>query len=95
MRGTSAVALRIERYDGAHGFDDPSVPPEWTIERLTQAAVPKLHYPLTDVSSGKPLRYSMLHDGVELPRDQTVGDAFTERRARVHVVHEYANAHAR
>ncbi len=92
MNGASAIALRIERYDGAYGFDDPSVPGEWTIEELTSRAAPKLRYPATDVSTGKPLRYSMLHDGVELRRDQTVGDAFPNRQARVHVVHEYANA---
>jgi hypothetical protein len=92
MNGASNVALRIERQDGAYGFDDPGVPAEWTIESLTAKAVPRLRYPATDVSTGKPLRYSMLHDGVELPRDMTVGDAFPKRRARVHVVHEYANA---
>lgn len=86
------MALRIERQDGAYGFDDPAVPGDWTIEALTTRAAPKLRYPMTDVSTGKPLRYSMLHDGVELPRDQTVGAAFPERQARVHVVHEYANA---
>ena len=92
MNAASSVALRVERYDGAHGFDDPSVPGDWTIETLTQRAAPKLRYPLTDVSTGKPLRYSLLHDGVEVPRDQTVARAFPQRRARVHVVHEYANA---
>ena len=94
MTGAASVALRIERQDGAHGFDDPAVPAEWTIEELTVRAVPKLRYPTTDVSSGKPLRYSMLHEGVELPREQTVGTVFPKRRARVHVVHEYQNANA-
>ena len=88
----ATVALRIERQDGAHGFDDPAVPGDWTIEAVTARAVPKLRYPKTDISSGKPLRYSMLNDGVELPRDQTVGTVFPKRRARVHVVHEYVNA---
>ena len=92
MNEASSVALRIERQDGAHGFDDPAVPADWTIERLTARAAPKLRYPTVDVSSGKSLAYSMLHDGVELPRDLTVGAAFPKRRARVHVVHEYANA---
>lgn len=92
MNSAMSVALRIERQDGAYGFDDPAVPDDWTIEDLTTRAAPKLRYPLTDVSTGKPLRYSMLHDGVELPRDQTVGAAFPARRGRVHVVHEYANA---
>ena len=68
-------------------------PMEKRIEKLTGHAAPKLRYPTTDVSTGKPLRYSMLHDGVELPRDQTVGTSFPKRRGRVHVVHEYANAH--
>ena len=94
MDTSTNVALRIERYDGAYGFDDPNVPREWTIEQLTSEAAPKLRYPMTDVSSGKPLRYSLLHDGVELPRDRKVGDAFPTRQARVHVVHEYANARA-
>jgi hypothetical protein len=92
MNAATTVALRIERYDGAHGFDDPSVPADWSIEELTTHAAPRLRYPSTDVSTGKPLRYSMLHDGVELPRDQTVGKAFPKRQARVHVVSEYANA---
>jgi hypothetical protein len=92
MNGASGVALRIERQDGSHGFDDPAVPVDWTIEHLTAEAAPKLRYPTTDISTGKALHYSMLHDGVELPRDQKVGDAFPKRRARVHVVHEYTNA---
>jgi hypothetical protein len=92
MNEATAVALRIERYDGAYGFDEPYVPAGWTIEELTARAAPKLRYPTTDVASGKPLRYSMLHDGVELRRDQTVGAAFPGRQAHVHVVHEYANA---
>ena len=92
MDASTNVALRIDRYDGAYGFDDPAVPGEWTIEELTTRAAPKLRYPTSDVSTGKPLRYSLLHDGVELPRDRTVADAFPARTARVHVVHEYANA---
>ena len=95
MTSNSSVALRIERQDGAHGFDDPAVPAEWTIEQLTDRAVPKLRFPRTDVGSGKPLRYSMLHEGVELARDLTVGKAFRGRKAKVHVVHEYQNANAR
>jgi hypothetical protein len=92
MNQATSVALRIERHDGAHGFDDPAVPGDWTIEELTRRAAPKLRYPSTDVSSGKPLRYSMLHEGTELARDQRVGAAFPDRRARVHVVQEYVNA---
>ena len=92
MNTATSVALRIERQDGAYGFDDPAVPAEWTIEDVTARAAPKLRYPVTDISTGKPLRYSMLHDGVELARDQTVGAAFPKRQARVHVVHEYVNA---
>jgi len=85
-----ALALRIERHDGAHGFDD-LVPPALTIGELTTKAAPRLRYPVTDVSSGKPLAYSMLHDGVELPRDTTVGKAL-KQGAKVHVVHEHVNA---
>jgi hypothetical protein len=92
MTSATNVALRIDRQDGAHGFDDSAVPAEWTIEELTDRAVPKLRYPQTDIGSGKPLRYSMLHDGVELPRDLTVGKVFPSRKGRVHVVHEYQNA---
>jgi len=87
MSTAATVALRIERFDGAHGFDDPAVPASLTIEQLTARAVPKLRYPSTDVSSGKPLRYSMLHDGTELARDQTVGTAIQKPRSVVHVVH--------
>ena len=43
----ATVALRIERQDGAHGFDDPAVPGDWTIEAVTARAVPKLRYPKT------------------------------------------------
>jgi hypothetical protein len=85
-----AMALRIERHDGAHGFDD-LVPPELTIDELTTKAAPKLRYPTTDVGSGKPLRYSMLHDGVELPREDTVGRSLKDG-AKITVVHEYVNA---
>jgi hypothetical protein len=92
MDAASSVALRIERHDGAHGFDEPAVPGSWTIEQLTARVVPRLRYPLRDVASGKPLRYSMLHEGTELARDQRVADAFPARRARVNVVHEYQNA---
>jgi len=92
MNTATSVALRIERHDGAHGFDEPAVPAEWSIEKLTEHAVPRLRYPQTDVSSGKPLRYSMLHDGVELPRDSSVGVAFPKKKARVQVVNEYQNA---
>ena len=95
MNSASSVALRVERQDGAHGFDDPAVPAEWTIEQLTTRAASKLRYPVTDIRSGKPLRYSMLHEGIELRREQTVGDAFPQQRGKVHkvhVVHEYENA---
>jgi hypothetical protein len=92
MTSATNVALRIERQDGAHGFDEPAVPPEWTIEELTRHAVPKLRYPTTDVSSGKPLRYSMLHEGVELARDQVVAKAFPKHKGRVQIVNEYQNA---
>ena len=92
MNGATSVALRIDRHDGAHGFLDPAVPGEWTIEELTQRAAAKLRYPASDVSTGKPLRYALLHEGAELRREQTVGESFPQGRASVHVVHEYANA---
>lgn len=87
-----SVALDIRRQDGAFGFTDPAVPAEWTIEQVTERALPRLRYPATDVGSGRALKYSMLHQGVELPRDRTIGDAFPGRTARVHVVREYENA---
>ena len=92
MNAASTVALRIERHDGAAAFDDPAVPGEMTIEEVTARAAPRLRYPLTDIGSGKPLRYGLLHDGVELPRDEKVGTAFPKRRGHVHVVTEYQNA---
>jgi hypothetical protein len=92
MNALTTVALRFDRHDGAHGFDDPAVPAGWTIDQLLERVAPKLRYPTTDVSTGKPLRYAMLRDGVEVPREETVGRAFPERRGRAHVVHEYANA---
>ena len=36
----ATVALRIERQDGAHGFDDPAVPGDWTIESGASRFVP-------------------------------------------------------
>ncbi len=93
MESAISVALRIERPDATHGFDDPAVPASWSIHELTMRAVPRLRYPTTDVASGQPLKYSALSaDGVELPRDQRVGDAFPAGAGRVHVVHEYVNA---
>ena len=93
MNQASSVALRIERPDGAHGFDDPAVPAEWTIQELTAHAVPRLRYPSTDIASGQALRYAAVAaDGIELLPDQKVGEAFPGRSGRVHVVHEYINA---
>jgi len=92
MNAATSVAIRVERHDGAHGFDEPAVPADWSIEKLTEHAVPKLRYPQVDVTSGKPLRYSMVHDGVEIARDTTVGTAFPKRKARVQVLNEYQNA---
>jgi hypothetical protein len=86
------LALRIERHDGSHSIDEPAVPAGWTVEELTHRSVPRLRYPETDVGSGKPLRYSMLHDGAELRRDSILGEVLPARGARVHVVHEYVNA---
>jgi hypothetical protein len=86
------VALTFERQDGAHRFEDGAVPGSLTIGEVTRLAVPKLRYPTTDVSSGKPLKYSLLHEGVEVPRDETVGRVFPKRKARVHIVSEYENA---
>lgn len=88
----TSVSIVFERQDGAHFFEDGAVPGHLSIGEATKLAVPKLRYPSTDVSTGKPLKYSMLHDGVEVPRDETVGRAFPKRKARVHVVSEYENA---
>jgi hypothetical protein len=88
----SSVALRFERHDGAHAFDDPAVPVEMTVEEITIRAVPLLRYPTTDVSSGHRLKYTMLHDNVEVARDTTVGKAFPGGRARVHIVSDFENA---
>jgi hypothetical protein len=92
MYGDTSVALRFERQDGAHGFDDPAVPAALTVEEVTERAAPRLRFPLHDVSTGKRLRYSMLHDGREIARDLPVGEVFPERRALVHIVSEYQNA---
>jgi hypothetical protein len=86
------LSLRIERHDGAHSLDEPAIPADWTVEELTSRAVPRLRYPETDVGSGKPLRYSMLHDGAELRRDSTLGEVLPAKGARVHVVHDHLNA---
>jgi hypothetical protein len=87
-----AVALRIERHDQVHGFDD-TVPGDWSIERLTETAVPKLRLATRDVTSGKPLRYSALHEGTELPRDETVGKALRPG-GKIVIAPEYENAAA-
>ena len=91
-RSAGSVALRFERQDGAHAFDDPAVPIELTVEEITVRAAPRLRYPTLDVATGKPLVYALLHEGVEVPRDATVGRAFPGRSATVHVVSEYENA---
>ena len=85
-----SLALRIERHDGAHGFDD-FVPSALTVGELTSKATPRLRYPTTDVSSGKALSYSLLHQGTELPREARVGTLLKEGD-KVFVVHEYVNA---
>ena len=85
-----AVALHIERHDQAHGFDD-AVPGDWSIERLTESAVPKLRLATRDVASGQPLRYSALHEGTELPRDAKVGTA-VRPGGRVVIAPEFENA---
>jgi hypothetical protein len=84
------MALRIERHDHAHGFDD-AVPGEWSIARLTAAAIPKLRLATTDIASGKPLKYSALHDGTEVPRDAKVGTAL-KPGGKVVIAPEYENA---
>lgn len=84
------VALRIERHDQAHAFED-TVPAEWSIERLTDTAVPKLRLATRDVASQKPLRYSALHEGSELARDATVGTA-VRPGSRVVIAPEFENA---
>jgi hypothetical protein len=84
------VALRIERHDQAHGFDD-TVPADWSIEHLTDAAVPRLRLATRDVSSQKLLKYSALHDGAELARDAKVGTA-VRAGAKVIIAPEFENA---
>jgi len=89
----SSVALAFERQDGAaHSFEDPAVPLDLSVEEVTNRAVPRLRYPVTDIGTGRPLKYSMLHEGVEVPRDLTVGKAFPGQRARVHICSEFENA---
>lgn len=88
----NSVALRFERQDGAHVFDDPAVPLELSVEDITVRAAPRLRYPTVDVATGKPLKFALLHEGVEVPRDATVGRAFPHGRATVHVVNDYENA---
>lgn len=85
-----AVAMRIDRHDMAHGFDD-TVPVDWSIERLTESAIPKLRLATRDVASGKPLKYSALHEGTELARDAKVGTA-VRPGGRVIIAPEFQNA---
>jgi hypothetical protein len=84
------VALRIERHDQAHGFDD-TVPADWSIERLTDTAVPRLRLATRDVASQKALRYSALHEGTELAREAKVGTA-VRPGAKVVIAPEFENA---
>jgi hypothetical protein len=90
MTTLQTMALRIERHDQAHGFDD-TVPGDWSIERLTDAAVPKLRLATKDVTSGKPLKYSALHEGTEVPRDAKVATAL-KPGGKVVIAPEYENA---
>lgn len=92
LENTESVALHVERHDGAFSFDDPAVPRDWTVEQLTENALSRLRYPSSDVTSGKPLRYSMLADGAELPREAKVGEALPKAGAKVRVVRDYVNA---
>ena len=85
-----AVTVRIERHDQTHGFDD-AVPGDWSVERMTETAVPRLRLATRDVTSGKPLKYSALHDGSELPRDAKVGTA-VRPGGRVIISPEFENA---
>lgn len=86
------VPMRVDRYDGGYGFNDPAVPASWSIEEFVHNVTAKLRLPTTDVTSGKPLRYSVLRDGDELPRDETIGKLFAKSGGKVQVVHEYSNA---
>lgn len=85
-----AIAIHLTRHDEAVSFDD-TVPEDWSIERLTDAAVPRLRLPTRDVASNKPLRYAALHEGSELPRMAKVGTA-VRPGGRVVIGPEYANA---
>lgn len=85
-----AVKVRLERHDQAHGFDD-AVPGDWSVERMTENAVPRLRLATRDVTSGKPLKYSALYDGGELPRDAKVGTA-VRPGAKVTISPEFENA---
>ena len=38
MSAATTIALRIERHDGAHGFEDPAVPGDLTIDEVTRRA---------------------------------------------------------
>ena len=91
MSTSVSVALRIDRHDGAYGFDD-HVPGDLSVERLTQIAAPRVRLPVVDVSSGKPIAYSLLHDGSEVPQESTVARAFPQRRAKVTIVTAFRNA---
>jgi hypothetical protein len=89
---TTAATLTIARQDGAFSFTDPAVPLGRTVEQVTNDAVAKLRYPRRDVGSGKPLQYAMIENGTEVRADLTVGEAFPQREARVHVVSQFQNA---
>ena len=91
MNATTSVALSIERHDGAYSFSD-HVPGDVLVEDLTRRAAPRVRLPSTDISSGKPISYSLLHDGVEVQPEITVARAFPQRRAKVTIVHAFRNA---
>ena len=86
----AAVALHITRHDQAVWFDD-AVPADWSIERMTDAAVPKLRLATRDVASQRMLRYSALSEGTELPRTEKVGTALRPG-GKVVIAPEYENA---
>ena len=85
-----AIAIHITRHDEAVSFDD-TVPGDWSVERLTDTAVPRLRLATRDAASNRPLRYAAVMDGNELPRMAKVGTA-VRPGGKVVVAPEFENA---
>jgi len=84
------VAVRLTRHDQAVSFDD-AVPADWSVEHMTEAALPRLRLATRDIATDLPLRYSAFQADAELPRSADVGTA-VRPGGKVVIAPEYRSA---